>query len=461
MLDSNAKMIYKAQPGRQSEFLASEADFCLYGGAAGGGKTYGLILESLRYINEPDARVLVFMRQSVDLDNPGGLWDEMSSIYPDFGATSNKVDKLWTFPSGMKVKCAHLNHEEDKKNYKGSQLLVILFDELTHFTETQFWYMFSRARSKTRIRPYIRATTNPEPGWVADLISWYIGGDGLVAKDRACKVRYFVRDGDLTVWGSTKEELMSKGDYSIEDIKSFQFIPANIEDNQKLMQNGGREYIANLKLVGEVESKRLLDGNWKIRKDGKIFKQNDFLIFSRAPIDIDCKIIIVDTAQKEKERNDYSVLQCWVRKDNRIYLVSQVRGKFSYPDLKIMFLSFVEQNKKELHSVYVEDKVSGTSLIQDVKRECPVPLFAVQRSRDKYSRAYDVSGYVSAGHVYLNPMEDYYPVFISEVVAFGSEKVLHDDQCDCMFDAIEKLLINPIKPMLLTNQHYSLSQYVA
>jgi predicted phage terminase large subunit-like protein len=456
--------VLRPQPGKQTDFLASTVDFCIYGGGAGGGKTFGICLEGLRYHNIKEARVLVFRRQSVDIDKPGALWDEMSSLYLPCGAKSNRNSHTFTFPSGMQLTCAHLNTEADKYTYQGTQqLAAILFDEITHFTETQFWYMFSRARNTYGIRPYIRATCNPEPGWVADFISWYIGENGLVRPDRDGVIRYFIREGETVAWGNSPDDLMEKSGCEREDIKSFQFISATLEDNKILMQNGGREYISSLKLTGPVEAKRLLEGNWKIKREGKIFKQSDFQIFTRLPLDIDYKVIIADTAQKTKEANDYTVIQCWGRVGNKIYLIDQVRGKFEYSDLKLTFLSFHVKHMNGLNAVFIEDKVSGTSLIQDLKREIQTPVFAVQRNKDKYTRAYDVQGYVQAGHVYLNPMLSYYTEFISEVISFTADDSHdHDDQCDGLFDAVDKLLINPAKPMYgnKANDYVSLSSKI-
>ena len=441
--------IFRPQEGPQREFLSSTADFTLYGGAAAGGKTYGICLEGLRYHLTPQARVLVFRRRSVDIEKSGGLWDEMSGIYAAFGAKPNGQSHTFTFPSGMEITCSHLNAEADKYTYQGAQqLATILFDELTHFTETQFWYMFSRARNTYGVRSYVRATCNPEPGWVADLISWYLGDDGKVIPSRAGVIRFFVRPGDSIVWGARPEDVAAKTGCDIRDVKSFQFIPANIEDNKILMASNGREYISSLKLTGEVECARLLDGNWKIKKEGKIFKQEQFMIYARLPVNIDHKIMVVDTAQKTKEENDWSVMQVWGRSGNKIYLIDQLRGKYTYPDLKLMFASFVNKHKQDLNLVYIEDKVSGTALIQDLQRESSVPIMAVQRNKDKYTRAYDVQGYIAAGHVYLCPRSDYYTDFISEVISFAADGSHdHDDMCDCLFDAVDKLLINPSKPI--------------
>ncbi len=452
--------IFRPQEGPQTEFVGSSVDFCLMGGAAGGGKTFGVVLDALRYIKIPEARVIVFRRQSVDLERPGGVWQEMCGIYPLFGARVNSQLHKFIFPSGMEIQCSHLSTEADKYTYRGAQqIAAIYFEELPDFTESQFFYMFSRGRNRYGIKFYVKATCNPEPGWLADFISWYIGQDGLVIPERAGVIRYFIRDdADKTRWGSTRQEVIDDTGCEAWQVKSFQFIPAMLADNKILMESSGLEYMSNIKLSGAIEAKRLLDGNWKIKKEGKIFKQCEFMLYTRIPIDLDCKIMVCDTAQKTKEENDYSVLQVWGRKINKIYLIDQLRGKYSYPDLKIMFASFVNKHQTGLNQIYIEDKVSGTALIQELQRTCPVPILDIQRNKDKYSRAYDIQGFVAAGHVHLNPMASYYTEFISEVISFTADDTHDfDDQCDCLFDAVDKLLINPTRPIASSNN----DQYIS
>jgi hypothetical protein len=161
-----------AQPGPQTEFLRSPADICIYGGAAGGGKTVGLILEPLRYATRVANFTAVFFRRSTpQITNPGGLWDESQNFYPRFGGNPHVGMREWRWRRGGKIKFAHLQFDSTVYDWQGAQIALICFDELTHFTAHQFLYMVSRNRSTCGVKPYIRATCNPDAdSWVP--ISW-------------------------------------------------------------------------------------------------------------------------------------------------------------------------------------------------------------------------------------------------------------------------------------------------
>lgn len=127
------EIVISAQEGPQTEFLSSPADIVIFGGAAGGGKTFGLLLESLRYVDNPHFGGVFFRRTSPQITNEGGLWDEASKMYPLLEAKPNKNDLLWRFPSGAKIAFKHLQHEDTVRDWQGSQVPFIVFDELTHF----------------------------------------------------------------------------------------------------------------------------------------------------------------------------------------------------------------------------------------------------------------------------------------------------------------------------------------
>jgi Terminase large subunit, T4likevirus-type, N-terminal len=264
-----------AQPGPQTEFLRSPADICIYGGAAGGGKTVGLILEPLRYATRVANFTVVFFRRTTpQITNPGGLWDESQDFYPRLRGIPHVGMREWRWPRGGKIKFSHLQFNSTVYNWQGAQIALICFDELTHFTAHQFFYMVSRNRSTCGVRPYIRATCNPDAdSWVADFLAWWIDPEsGLPIPERAGVMRYYVRVAEKTIWADRPEELMQHLPRP-EDLPpsidpprpiSVTFIPATVFDNPILLRSNP-EYHAWLLSLPTLERERLLFGNWKIR----------------------------------------------------------------------------------------------------------------------------------------------------------------------------------------------------
>lgn len=264
-----AQTIIRPQSGPQTAFLGSPADIAIYGGSAGGGKTWALLMEPLRHVANPQFGAVFFRRSTVQVRNEGGLWDESEKLYPSIGAVPKEHVLQWNFPAGASVSFAHLEHDKTVLNWQGSQIPLICFDELTHFSAKQFWYMVSRNRSMCGVRPYIRATCNPDAdSWVAEFISWWINPDtGLPIPERAGKLRWFVRIGDAIVWADDPAELsdyINPLDGQPIPPKSVTFVPAKLTDNAALMA-ADPGYLANLMALPTVERERLLGGNWKIR----------------------------------------------------------------------------------------------------------------------------------------------------------------------------------------------------
>jgi hypothetical protein len=271
------------QKGYQMKVLSSPADIVIGGAAAGVGKTYSLLLEFLRHIDNRNWGGVIFRRTSPQIKNEGGLWDTSQNIYPYVGAKPRESFLEWQFPTGCKLKFSHLEHEKNKLDWQGSQIPFIGFDELTHFTETMFFYLLSRNRSVCGVKPYVRATCNPDPdSWVAKLIEWWIDQEtGFPIKKRDGVIRWFMRSGGDYIWGDTREEVMEKGWYLIQPmieesglraedfIKSLTFISGSIYDNKALL-SVDPGYLANLNAQDEQSKQQLLHGNWKI-----VLNEND------------------------------------------------------------------------------------------------------------------------------------------------------------------------------------------
>lgn len=323
----------KPQPGPQEQFLSTPADIAIYGGAAGGGKTWALLMEPLRHTptNSRFASV-IFRRTTNQIKNPGGLWDESTSLYPLIGGKPTSHISEWRWIGGGLVKFSHMEHDSNRFDWQGSQIPLIGFDELTHFSATQFWYMFSRNRSMAGVRSYIRATCNPDAdSWVASFIAWWIDQDtGFAIPERSGKLRWFVRIGETLVWANSKKELLER--YPGAEPKSVTFIPAKLSDNQILLQKDPG-YLANLMAMPTVERERLLAGNWKIRpRAGLYFQRGWCEVIDAVPagIQIARGWDLASTAKVESNDPDFTAgTKIGRTTDGRFIVLDHVRDQVS------------------------------------------------------------------------------------------------------------------------------------
>lgn len=180
---------------------------------------------------------------------------------------------------------------------------------------------------------------------------------------------------------------------------------------------------------------------------GDMFKDDAWEFYEVLPR-ILWRVIYADTAQKEKQQNDYSVLQCWGMTDiGKIALIDQIRGKWEAPDLLTHANAFWQkhaavQGQGKLRSMKVEDKVSGTGLIQTLKRKpYAIPVLPIQRNTDKIMRAQDVQPSQAAGLVMLPRNAPWLSDYLSELSQFPNGK--NDDQVDPTVDAINEMLGTP------------------
>ncbi|AIM40704.1 terminase large subunit [Idiomarinaceae phage 1N2-2] len=173
---------------------------------------------------------------------------------------------------------------------------------------------------------------------------------------------------------------------------------------------------------------------------GGIFKSSWWRYYRALP-EFNHRMIYADTAMKTGEMNDYSVLQCWGKSGDSIYLIDQVRGKWEAPQLLAQAKSFWakhQQGSGQLRQFKIEDKASGTGLIQQLKQS-GVPVTGIPRDKDKVTRAYDVAPMVEVGRVWLPEDAAFMGDLIHELDTFPVGA--HDDQVDPLMDAITDLLI--------------------
>ena len=280
------------QSGPQTAFLSTPADIAFYGGAAGGGKTFALLLEALRNITHPGFTSVIFRRKFVDLVSAGALLDAALGIYSAIPGMRHKgAPKIeFTFKRGSKIQLAHLALEKTVYDWQGAEITLLCFDELTHFEESQFFYLLSRNRSTSGVKPYVRATCNPDPdSFVRRMVDWWIDPEtGYAIPERSGVIRYFIRDGDEIVWGDTREELECHTDAEGDPLPalSFTFIAASLKDNA-ILNAANPEYRAALLALGTVERERLLHGSWNVRAvAGDYFRRTQVDVLEARPVNL-------------------------------------------------------------------------------------------------------------------------------------------------------------------------------
>ena len=129
--EANDNVIFKPNAGPQTDFLAAPERDVLYGGAAGGGKSYAMLIDPLRYAHRPAHRALILRRSMPELRE---LIDKSRELYPKAfpGCKYREVEKLWNFPSGAKVEFGFLERDADVYRYQGQAYSWIGFDEITY-----------------------------------------------------------------------------------------------------------------------------------------------------------------------------------------------------------------------------------------------------------------------------------------------------------------------------------------
>ena len=232
-IERGNNVLFHPNEGPQTDFLAAGEKDVLYGGAAGGGKSYAMLVDPLRYAHKKVHRALILRRSMPELRE---MIDKSRELYPQAfpGAKFKEVEKLWNFPSGAKVEFGFLERDADVYRYQGQAYSWIGFDEITHLpTEFSWNYLASRLRTTDpEIKTYLRCTANP-------------GGVG----SHWVKKRYI-------------EPSEHNNTFLGKDGLTRKFIPARLADNPYLDADGVYEQM--LKSLPPIQRRQLLEGNWDV-----------------------------------------------------------------------------------------------------------------------------------------------------------------------------------------------------
>ena len=270
---------------KQEQFINSEAFETLFGGAAGGGKSYGQLVDALLYaLKYPKSKQIIFRRTFPDLEK--SLIRVSLEFYPRQAATYNTSKHVWYFKNGSIIDFGYIDTEKDVYQYQSAEYDVIRFDELTHFTEYMYTYMISRCRGANSYPKHIKSSTNP-------------GGVGHIwVKERFIDIGAPNQIHEITLENGKKSTVI--------------FIPSLVQDNMFLLDNDP-DYIDRLELLPEKEKQALLYGDWDIF-DGQFFTEFDRKIHVCTPFEIPSDWRIYRT-------RDYGLDMCatyWIAMDYKM-----------------------------------------------------------------------------------------------------------------------------------------------
>lgn len=366
---TNARTVIQPQEWYQRKVLSCDADIVFGWWWAWAWKTFSLLLEPIKWFKKLKFRWIIFRKTFVQIKGWWWLWDESVNIYSNIPwARPNEAESKWIFenPYMSKWECpmlkfSHLEYEKDKFSHQWLQYAFIWFDELTHFSETQFLYLMSRNRSTCWIRPYIRCTCNPDPeSWVARWIERYLDDDWYIRQDRDWVIRYFTIDNNNLIWGDTKQEVIDKCPHIFENlwpkekaedyIKSFTFIEWKLDENLKLLEKDS-SYKANLLAQDEATKKALLHRCWKPIQD------------DLAIVDYKClESITSNYLNNENDKRYMTIDLAWMWND--LTVIFDWQG-WEVVKIEIYTKSIPEDVKKAIENNRKEYQISKHSVVYD------------------------------------------------------------------------------------------------
>lgn len=417
----------------------------LYGGAAGGGKSDWLLMGALQYVDVPGYAALLLRRTFRELSLEGGLieradeWLGPTDAIWHGGDWHGGAGYTWEFPSGAVLTFGYLEKAHDHLRYQGSNWAYIGFDELTHFRERQYRYLFSRLRRPevndetptarraiveglSQIPLRMRAASNPGgPGhdWVRQEFGIYRPEGSGPDDRRLCHRPEWVADNDCV------------------------FLPAKLEDNPHLDR---AEYERSLAELDSTTRAQLLDGDWDVREPGEMFRREWFEVVDEPPAG--CKWLRYwDRAATEPSESndnpDWTVGLKMGRHPNGTWYVADVRRfrkRSATVEAEIRQAADLDGTSVPVR-MEQEPGASGKAEIEHYQRSV-LPRHDVKgipSSAAKDVRARPVASKAEAGLVKL-VRGSWVTAFLDELETFppGSDEI-HDDQVDALSGAFTAL----------------------
>jgi predicted phage terminase large subunit-like protein len=385
-----------------------------FGGAAGPGKTEGLLMGALQLVERPHFSALILRRTFRQLNQSNSIMNRARQWLANTDAVWREIDKRFSFPSGAIITFGNLDSEDDVYQYDSSEFQYIAFDELTSFSKSQYRYLFSRLRA-TKDNPVplrMRSASNP-------------GNRG----------HDWVKEHFMI--GQPPEAL------TLQHPERF-FLPARISDNPHIRS---KEYLASLDNLDPVRRRQLLDGDWDVAPSGNLFCRDWFEIVEDWPREASGFVRAWDDAATPNG-GDWSVgVLMAIAYSGVAYVIDVVRiqgSPLEVERLKAATACADAQftNRRAITLLQQEPGAAGKSYI-DAQKRGPLLGFAVEVERptgDKYTRALPMSSAAQARNIKL-VRGRWNRDFLDELEQAGPEEKLydHDDQWDAASSAFNYL----------------------
>lgn len=389
-------IIWKPNQGPQTKLLTCPINDILFGGARGGGKTDGILGDWASHCatHGENSNGIVFRKSTPELEE---VIARSKALYLPLGAIFKESKKIWTMPNGARLKMRFLERDSDAEKYQGHSYTWMAFDEAGNWKSPDpIDKLRATLRSAHGIPCRLISTANP-------------GGIG----HQWLKERYITPAPPMTPF------------YDAERKTWRVFIPSRLNDNPHLLNNdpGYVDRIASSGAPWLV--KAWLEGDWDAHQEGSIFKREHFLSYIEPPR-FSRVVQSWDTAFKKNAENDYSVCLTVGVADNGFYILDRYKGKAEFPELKRIACQLADHYRP--NKIYIEDKASGQSLIQELKKGTRLPIFPVKVENDKIARAYSVTPLIESGKVFLPERTQWVHDYLEALTSFPA--ALHDDDVD-------------------------------
>lgn len=424
---------------RQLAFLALPHKEAFYGGAAGGGKSDALLMAALQYADCSDYQGIIFRRTYQDMLLPSSILSRCKEWLAPFLKTGEVKYKpgenhSFHFPSGAVLAFGYLQNEGAEHRYQSSEYQYIAFDELTHFHEHEYVYLFSRLRrtSKSKVPLRMRAASNP-------------GSVGM----RWVRDRFQIKLNEET------------GQYQGYN-KDAPFIPAKLIDNPSI----DPEYSNTLDKLGAVERERLKNGNWDISEDAiyekhwftnrwtmknnlyyhfltkdglQVTHKDELFIFTT----IDCAASVKTGLRgksfiKNRPVASWSVIATWgVTPDYKLLWLDNVRGQWTIPDL----VHRIMDNHKQWKPLYniIEKNGPGEGVCQFSEKK-NLPIKPIHSRIEKVINSTAAQLRAERGQIWLPAWAPWLPELEDELFTWTGSPEETDDQIDVLSNAANECM---------------------